>query len=66
MLILQLVDRLLCMNEIVLSGSRTVLSDLNSALPIAATYQPTPSIIVDIVISLAIYKCFAEAVSHPN
>ena len=66
MLILQLVDRLLCMIEMVLSGSKTVLSDLNSALPTAATYQSTSSIIVDIVNSLTIYKCFAEAVSLPN
>ena len=66
MLILQLVDRLLCMIEMVSSGSKTVLSDLNSALPIAATYQSTSSIIVDIIISLDICKCFAEAVSHPN
>ena len=66
MLILQPVDRLLCMIEMVLSGSKTVLSDLNPASPIAATYQSTSSIIVDIVISLDIYKCFTEAVSHPN
>ena len=65
MLILQLVDRLLCMIKMVLSGSKTVLSDSNSTspiaatyqstLPIAATYQSTSSIIVDIVISLAIF-----------
>ena len=54
------------MIEMVLSGSKTVLSDLNSALPTAATYQSTSSIIVDIINSFAIYKCFAEAVSHPN
>ena len=66
MLILQLVDRLLCMIEIVLSGSKTVLSDLNPALPTAVTYQSTSSIIVDIINSFAIYKCFTEAVSHPN
>ena len=66
MLILQLVDRLLCMIEMVLSGSKTVLSDLNSTSPIAATYQSTSSIIVDIVISPAIFKCFAETVSLPN
>ena len=66
MLILQLVDRLLCMIEMVLSGSKTVLSDLNSALPMAATYQSTSSIIVDIINSPAIYICFAEAVSYPN
>ena len=66
MLILQLVDRLLCIIEMVLDGSKTVLSDLNSASPTAATYQSTSSIIVDIVDSLAIYKSFAEAASHPN
>ena len=66
MLILQLVNRLLCMIKMVLSGSKTVLSDLNSASPTAATYQSTSSIIVDIINSLATYKPFAEAVSHPN
>ena len=66
MLILQLVDRLLCIIEMVLTGSKTALTDLNSASPTAATYQSTSSIIVDIVDSLAIYKPFAEAVSHPN
>ena len=66
MLILRLVDRLLCIIEMVLSGSKTVLSDLNSALPTAATYQSTSSIIVDIVDSIDIYKSFTKAVSHPN
>ena len=66
MLILQLVDRLLCIIEMVLSGSKTVLSDLNSASPTAATYQSTSSIIVDIIDSLAIYRPFAKGVSYPN
>ena len=66
MVILQLVDRLLRIIEMDLSGLKTVLSDLNSVLPTAATYQSTSSIIVDIVDSPAIYKPFTEAVSHPN
>ena len=63
---LWLVDRLLCIIEVVLSGSKTVLSDLNSASPTAATYQSTSSTFVDNINSPPIYRPSAEAVSHPN